>query len=420
MSPHAVEVQPDRVRRPRVLRIISRLNVGGPARHAVLLNTGLQARGFETLLVHGTVGPAEASFDHLVQEERIRSLRIPTLGRRVHLFDDISAFVSIWRAIRDFEPDIVHTHTAKAGALGRAAAAVHNALGSAAHRILIVHTFHGHVLEGYFSGIANRLVRWAERALSWITDCTIAISERQRKDLVDRFRVAPASRTVVIPLGLRLGNLLVLTQDDRDRARAAAGYRDEFVVGFVGRLVPVKQVDVLIEAIALMKRELPTVRLVITGDGPERASLEARARAVHVDDITTFRGWREDLVATYAPLDVVALTSRNEGTPVALIEAMAAGVPIAATAVGGVPDVVTDGQTGLLTRESAPEIAKALLTIARDRGTAAARAIKAREIVRTTYSDTALVDRVAALYEDLLQGTHSGADGVRARLRKPA
>jgi glycosyltransferase involved in cell wall biosynthesis len=418
VSPPAVDSL-ERHGRPRVLRIISRLNVGGPARHAILLNRGLQERGFETLLVHGAVGDGEGSFDHLVREERIRSLRVPTLGRRLHPLDDIRAFASVWGAMRDFQPDIVHTHTAKAGALGRAAAALHNRMRTPSRRVAVVHTFHGHVLEGYFGASGNRLVRAAERMLSRVTDCTIAISELQRRDLVDRFHVATASRTVVIHLGLRLGDLLSLRPEDRNRTRIAAGYNDEFVVGFVGRLVPIKQVHVLVDAIALVQREL-AVRLIITGDGPERASLDARARAAGVGSITTFAGWRDDLVATYAPLDAFALTSKNEGTPVALIEAMAAGVPVLATAVGGVPDVVTDGETGVLTGQSAADVARALLNIARDRAAAAERAAKAREVVGTRYTDTALVEAVAALYDDLLQRNRSGSRAIGARLHEPA
>ena len=386
--------------RPRVLRIISRLNVGGPARHAVILNGGLQERGFDTLLVHGTVGPGEASFDHLPEQLGIPSHRIPTLGRRLHPLDDIRAFIAVWKVMRDFQPDIVHTHTAKAGVLGRIAAALHNGLGSPSRHIVIVHTFHGHVLEGYFGALGSRLARVAERALSSITDCTVAISELQRKDLVERFHVASPGRTVVVPLGLQLDDLLALTSEDRTRARANEGYADDLVVGFIGRLVPIKQVSLLIDAMSIVRRELPAVRLVITGDGTERESLEARARAAGLEDITAFMGWRENLRSAYAPLDVVALTSKNEGTPVALIEAMAAGVPVVATAVGGVPDVVA-GDTGLLTDQSPHAIAQALLAVARHRAAARARAVRAREVVRTKYAPTALVDRIAGLYARL-------------------
>jgi len=405
--------------RPRVLRIISRLNVGGPARHVVILNSGLEKRGFDTLLVYGTVGADEGSFDHLASECGIASRRVSSLGRRLHLLDDMRAFGGVWSAIREFQPDIVHTHTAKAGALGRAAAWIRNTLRRSNPRIVVVHTFHGHVLEGYFSGIGDRFARSAERALSRATDCTIAISEGQRQALVERFRVADAARTVVVPLGLQLDDLLSLTPEQRARARAAESYGDEFVVGYVGRLVPVKQVEVLIDAMAIVRKELPRARLVIAGDGPERSALAERAATAIAAGLTSFLGWREDLTAVYAPLDVLALTSRNEGTPVALIEAMAAGIPVAATAVGGVPDVVAHGRTGLLTGKTAADVASALLSIARDRAAAAVRAVNARESVRSTYSDTALVDRIARLYEHLLRN-RSASTTVRARLHEPA
>ena len=419
MSSPAVDARRT-ARRPRILRIISRLNVGGPARHAVLLNAGLQQRGFETLLVHGTVGAGEGSFDHLVQQQGIAALRVPTLGRRLRPVDDMRAWLAIRKVIRDFQPDLVHTHTAKAGALGRAAAALPGALGPTGKHIAIVHTFHGHVFEGYFNGIGSWLARLAERGMSRVTDCTIAISERQRHDLVERFHVAAAARTVVVPLGLQLDALLSLTQEDRARARAAAGLGDAFVVGFVGRLVPIKHLELLIDAIAIVRKALADVRLVITGDGPERPSLEGYAREAGLEDVTLFAGWREDLAATYAILDAVALTSKNEGTPVALIEAMAAGVPVVATAVGGVPDVIADGETGLLTSQSAPAIADALVKIARDRGGALGRAAGARENVQTSYSDRALLERMAGLYEELLRGNRSAPLGVRARLHEPA
>jgi glycosyltransferase involved in cell wall biosynthesis len=405
--------------RRRVLRVIARLNVGGPARHSVILNTGLAHRGFETLLLHGTVRDGEASFDHLAEQQRLRTVRITALGRRIRFLDDVRAFVGIWRTLRQFQPDIVHTHTAKAGALGRLAAALRNVFLPVDRKIVVVHTFHGHVLQGYFGPIGTRAARMAERLLSSVTDCTIAISELQRRDLVERFRVAPASRTVVVPLGLDLSPLLAQTSRDRARARQVDVNYTEFVVGFVGRLVPIKNVDLLIEAIAMVRSELPGIRFVITGDGPERDRLERRARDAGVFDISTFQGWQEDLAAVYARLDLLALTSSNEGTPVALIEAMAAGVPVVATAVGGVADVVQDHVTGLLTEESARSVADSILETARAPEAASDRTQRAREFVAANFSDRTLVDRISMLYENLVQRKRSSA-AVRAELRKPA
>jgi len=371
-----------------VVRIIARLNVGGPARHAVLLDTGLRARGFQTLLVHGSVSDEEASFEQLAERSGIPTSRVPALGRRIHLLDDARAFLGVWRAIRHARPDVVHTHTAKAGALGRIAATIHNLTRPRRTRCAIVHTFHGHVLEGYFGAVGNVLARLIERGLGGLTDCTIAISELQRRDLVDRFRVAARARTVVVPLGLDLGALAAVSR------RGHEG----FVVGFVGRLVPIKNVGALLHAIAIASREIPDLRLTIYGDGPQRVPLEAMARALSIDDRVTFAGWHNELPDLYAGLDVVALTSLNEGTPVAVIEAMAAGVPVVASAVGGVPDVVDHGVTGLLTTTSAEDIAAALVQVHRDPESTSARAARARAIVSERYGTERLVSRIADLY----------------------
>jgi glycosyltransferase involved in cell wall biosynthesis len=395
----------------RVLRVIARLNVGGPARHAVILDAGLRHRNFETLLLHGTVREGEASFDHLAEQRGLRTVRLSSLGRRIRVLDDVRAFAGIWRTLREFQPDIVHTHTAKAGALGRFAAALHNVFIPRERKAVVVHTFHGHVLQGYFGPIGTRFVRVAERFLAAMTDCTIAISELQRRDLVDTFGVAQPARTVVVSLGLELEPLLTITSEDRARVRAAAGYDKEFVVGFVGRLVPIKHTTMLIDAVKIVRHELPQIRLVITGDGPERHRLEARARDSGVADITAFNGWQEDLGAVYAPLDLLVLTSRNEGTPVALIEAMAAGVPVAATAVGGVPDVIQDRVTGLLTDESPRSVADSILETARAPQAAADRAVRAREFARANFSESSLLDRMSDLYERLLRQKRRSSGG---------
>jgi glycosyltransferase involved in cell wall biosynthesis len=377
----------------RSLRIISRLNVGGPARHAVLLDAGLRAHGWETLLVHGRVSPGEASFEHLATERSLPTQPVTALGRRIQFWDDARAFVGIWRAIRRFRPAVVHTHTAKAGTLGRLAAAIHNATLPRSQRCVVLHTFHGHVLEGYFSPLGSALVRIAERTLARLTDCTIVISELQRRDLVDRFRIIAAGRAVVIPLGLELGDLLALPTRQPDTS---------FTIGYVGRLVPIKNVESLICAFALVRESIPAARLVIAGDGPERSRLEALVRRLELARYVEFRGWCADLPDLYATFDALALTSLNEGTPVALIEAMAAGVPVVATSVGGVPDVVGDAM-GVLTTTGVEAIAQGLLDVASDPTAALIRAARARDHVRSRYDAARLVDRVAGLYGTLVQ-----------------
>ena len=195
----------------RVIRIIARLNVGGPARHVTILDRGLGARGYDTLLVYGTSGPQEGSLERLA--DGLPTVPIQDLGRRIRLTSDLRAFVRLVRLMFARQPQVVQFHTAKAGALGRVAALLYNGTRRKRHRAVIVHTFHGHVLEGYFGRVGNWLARVAERALGLITDCVIAISESQRRDLVSRFHVIPAAKTVVVPLGLELDRLLEMTAD---------------------------------------------------------------------------------------------------------------------------------------------------------------------------------------------------------------
>jgi glycosyltransferase involved in cell wall biosynthesis len=387
-----------------ILRIIARLNMGGPARHTVLLDAGLRQRGFHTLLVHGSLGEGEGSFEYLARAEGLPTRRIPALGRRIHVWDDIRAFAAVTRTIWHEQPDIVHTHTAKAGVLGRVAAALYNATRPSRARCAVVHTFHGHVLEGYFGRFGNTLVRIAERGLGRLTDCTIAISDLQRRDLVERYRVAAPDRTTVVPLGLDLHSFAELTEQARPALRRQLGLAEEdFSVGFVGRFVPIKNLGELLRAVAIARKVVPRIRLALAGDGPDRATLEATATRLGIRDRVDFLGWRTDLVSFYGSLDVLALASANEGTPVAIIEAMAAGVPVVATAVGGVPDVIEDGVTGLLTEPAADAIAAGLVSVAQDRIGAARRASRARQLVAKRYDPGQLVDRIAELYRHVLE-----------------
>jgi len=384
--------------RPKVLRVIARLNVGGPARQAVLLHGGLRQRGFETRLVHGTVSPGEADLEGLLPAGRDGVIKIPELGARIRPLDDLRAFASLVRLVFRERPDVVHTHTAKAGALGRIAAAAYNLTRARPRRCLVVHTFHGHVFGGYFGALGNGLVRLAERLLARGTDCVVTISPRQQEALVGRFRVAPGSRVSMVPLGLDL-EALSSVQGTTPAFRQSLGFSVEaFLVGCVGRLVPIKEVGLLLEAVSLALPRAPLLRLAVVGDGPEREGLERRARMPDLEGRVAFTGWRRDLPALYGGLDAVALSSRNEGTPVALIEAMAAGRPVVATAVGGVPDVVEHCRSGLLVPPADPgAFASALVTLSCD---AAGRARMAAEGRRAAarYNPGRLLDDVEALY----------------------
>ena len=404
---------PDDARPLRVLRVIARLNVGGPALHTVILNDGLRRRGLDTLLVYGSVGPQEASFEDLARARALPTVHVPQLGRRISFFDDALALARVVRLVWRWAPDVVHTHTAKAGTLGRIAALVYNVAARRSRRCAVIHTFHGHVLEGYFGPLGSAAVRAIERVLARITDRIVTISVRQRDDITRRFSIAPPGKVVIVPLGLELGPLLALEERTAGLRSGASVASDEVVVGYVGRLVPIKDLETLVRGVALARPRLPGIRLLIAGDGDERPALEARVKELGLDDCVEFLGWRGDLAALYRRMHVFALTSINEGTPVSLIEAMAAGVPVVATSVGGVPDVVEDGVTGLLLPPRQPEaVASAIVATVTQPDRATAMAVRARQSVRDRFDSARLVQETEAMYRQTLFETRGGAPAV--------
>jgi glycosyltransferase involved in cell wall biosynthesis len=331
----------------KIVRIVARLNIGGPAWHVTVLSRRLVPAGFDTLLVHGSLAHGEAPLDCPLGPH-VRTLQIPELGREVRLFQDFAALLRLVRLVFVERPDIVHTHTSKAGTLGRVASFVYNLTRSRRRRCLVVHTFHGHVFRGYFGRFGTMAVRVAERLLGRVTDTVITISPRQRDDIVTVHQIVPAGRVEVVRLGFELDPLLALDGAEPG-LRDELGYLETDVVfAFVGRLVPIKDPATLIRAFALVRARVPNARLMFVGDGELRREMETLVESLGVSSAVSFLGWRNDLRSVYATLDVLTLSSISEGTPVALIEAMAAGRAAIATSVGGTADVVADGFTGIL------------------------------------------------------------------------
>ena len=347
----------------RVLRIIARLNVGGPSLHVAHLTRGLADRGYETTLVAGSVGPDEGSMEYAARELGIEPLFVPDLQREIAAGLDLAAVRQLRDVMRDVRPQVVHTHTAKAGAVGRMAAI--------AARLqqppVVVHTFHGHVLRGYFGGTRTAMFRRVERALARRTDKLIAVSPEVRDELV-ALGVAPIEKFEVIRLGLDLEGRAIAPPGEAEAERERLGIpSSRFLVGWFGRMTEIKRVGDLLEAVARLLENGVDAELVLAGDGPQRAELEAHAHALRVADRAHFLGMRRDVAALYGACDVVALTSANEGTPVSLIEALAAGTPVVSTDVGGVRDVVDDERTGILVPPHDPQaVAEALTRLARD------------------------------------------------------
>ena len=384
-------------RRIRVLRVIARMNIGGPAHHVALLSGALDPERYETLLVCGRVGSGEASFEALAEEYGARLHRLPALSPEISPRADVKALRQLSTVIEGFRPDIVHTHTAKAGFLGRVAAA------TTSPRPIIVHTYHGHVLEGYFGPLKTSLYRTLERILARESDQLVGVSGATIDDLV-RLRVAPRDAFVQISLGLTLEPFLRAERPDGVAVREELAVADdEILVSCVGRLVPIKRIDVALRAVARTRAQGEPIVLAVVGDGDERPALESLAEQLGVDGAVHFLGYRDDTPAIAAASDIALLTSDNEGTPVALIESAAAGRPAVATDVGGVADVVRP-DAGLLVRAGDPEVAaialRALARMPADRRTAMGEA--ARRHVRRRYASERLLSDVDDLYQRLL------------------
>jgi glycosyltransferase involved in cell wall biosynthesis len=383
----------------RVLRVIARLNVGGPALHVSYLTKGLADRGYETTLVAGHVGGAEGSMEYAARELGVEPVMLPSLQRDIAAGPDLGAVRRLRELIQTLRPHIVHTHTAKAGAVGRLAAAA----ARAPEPPIVVHTFHGHVLRGYFGRPSTAVFRQVERALARRTDRLIAVSPEVRDDLVAE-GIAPREKFEVIRLGLDLDRRATPAPEESARLREQLGLAPStLLVAWLGRMTEIKRVDDLLQAFADLRARGVDAQLALAGDGPLRPSLVELARSLGVAESVRFLGMLEEVAPLYGAADVVALTSGNEGTPVTLIEALAAGTPVVSTDVGGVRDVVRDGETGLLAPAGDVQaIASALERLASDGGLRAAMAAAAPADVRERYSVARLLDDMDGLYRGLL------------------
>ena len=351
---------------PRVLRIINRFNLGGPTHNAAYLTRYLP-NDYETLLVGGSQEATEEGSHHILQNLGVEPLILPELQREVAPWRDRGAYTRIKKLIKEFKPDIVHTHAAKAGAVGRMAAAD---LGVKA----IVHTFHGHVFHSYFGPVRTALYKNIERFLARRSSSIIAISDKQKSELVDEHRITSADKVSVIPLGFDLSRFQTDQEAKRALFRKVYGVADdEIAIGIVGRLVPIKNHDLFLDVLARVSRKTGRkLRAFIVGDGEERERLQSRVNELGMSQVMgpyfnghgfghgvngkpmveraliTFTSWIKEVDIVNAGVDIVMLTSLNEGTPVSLIEAQAANKPIISTRVGGIENVVVPENTALL------------------------------------------------------------------------
>ena len=381
----------------RILRIIARLNVGGPAMHTILLTKLLSADRFFSTLISGQVSPSEGDMHYLADEQGVSPYIIPELGREIRWRDDVIALWKLYRLMRTQRPTIVHTHTAKAGMLGRVAAKL-------AGVPIIVHTFHGHVFHSYFSRRKTQFFLWIERILGKVTDAIITVSPKQREEILS-YGIGHPDKVRAIGLGLELEQF-VNDQVQRGKLRQDLHIAPEApLIGIIARLAPIKGHTYFLEAARQVIEKHPYAQFVVVGDGELRGELEHYTDTLGIRSHVHFTGFRRDLPEIYADVDVVVLSSLNEGSPLTLIEALAAGKPVVASQVGGVGDLVQHEQSGFLVP---PKDSKLLaegimrmLTLSQDER--AQMGMNGRNSVYPKYHISTLVKNVETLYKELLE-----------------
>jgi GT2 family glycosyltransferase/glycogen synthase len=405
-------------RKTKILRIIARLNVGGPAIHVHLLTTGLKPERFETILVTGSISDQEGDMSYLFQGDLHQHCRISVLKRDISIAMDIRVIYRIFRLLCQVRPDIVHTHTAKAGFTARMAVLIYNLVFR--KKIKIVHTFHGHIFEGYFNRFKSLLFVHIERIVARGTDVIIAISESQRKDMTEKYQIAPPDKIRTIELGFDLDPFLS-SGKLKGLFRKELGVSDKtLLIGIIGRLVPIKNHEMFFDAAVLFLSANPEndVKFVVVGDGEFRRRLEIYCHKRGLNQHVVFCGWIQDISLVYADLDILALTSLNEGTPVSIIEAMASSVPVLATRVGGIQDLLgkpvnetiesygfTVCERGVLClSKDSVGFSKGLCYLAgEDRKIKEARIQRARANVVKRFAKERLLKEIESLYDQLIE-----------------
>ncbi len=404
--------------RIKLLRFIARLNIGGPSIHVYLLTKGLDPAKFHSILVTGKISHQEGDMSYLFESLSEKPIVIDDLQREIRPWLDIRAFLKILALLHTENPSIVDTHTAKAGTTARLAVILYNSL----HRkqIRTVHTFHGHVFEGYFSKIKSSAFIWVERLLARGTDIIVAISASQKRDLSEKFKIAPPCRIKTIPLGFDLKPFLS-SRKFKGQLRKRLGIPESTaVVGIIGRLVPIKNHRMFFDAAKRFLESHPERKAVflVVGDGELRERLEQYTRDSGIASNVRFMGWMRNLPFVYADVDILALTSLNEGTPFSIIEAMASSVPVIAAGVGGVPDLLgkSEGrrsrasfevhERGILCKNGdARGFAEGLQFLMEiDSNERSARVDRARVFVEEQFSEKRLLRDMETLYQELVRG----------------
>ena len=390
---------------PKVLRIINRFNIGGPTYNATFL-TKFISEDYETLLVGGLPEQDESDSLHILEDYGVKPLLIPEMKRIPNFKSDREAYRKIKQIIEEFQPDIVHTHAAKAGALGRKAA-------KACGVPVIVHTFHGHVFHSYFGKTKTLLYKIIERRLAKISNGIIAISRMQKEELSSVHGICRPDKIKVIPLGFDLLKFRENLAEKRTETRQKWKLNeDEVAVAIVGRLAPIKNHGLFLDTITLLAQKDIRARYFIVGDGQEKPLIEKRVKELEAQyglkiELTS---WIKDIATFNAGMDIICLSSDNEGTPVSLIEAQASGVPVVSTDVGGVKDILDEGNTGFVVPKRDPEaFSKKLQLLIENKEIRTKMSQNGWNFVRDKFHYTTLVKNMESYYAELIEKTRKNA-----------
>ena len=403
-------------KKTKVLQIIARLNIGGPAIHLAFLVHGLDHSRFESTLVTGQVSPEEGDMSYLFDGLHEKVVMIPELQRELNLVKDVMSFCRVLKILRQEKPDIVHTHTAKAGSIGRLAVLVYNIIYR--KKVGVLHTFHGHVFRGYFGKLKSWFFVFTERWLAKITDMIVVVSDSQKQELCSQYHIGPPEKFRTIKLGFDLKPFFSAESHKGSFRRSLGIDEHTILVGIVGRLVPIKNHTMFLKSARVFLDQNPDIptKFLVIGDGELRNDLESFCDEQGLSDHVHFCGWRRDLPTVYADLDILCMTSVNEGTPVSIIEAMASSVPVISTDAGGVRDLLgmlmqgvsPNGflvlERGILCRQDDPEgFAGGLQYVIKNKRIGEKISNTARSFVSRVYAREEILKDMESVYLNLVR-----------------
>lgn len=388
----------------RVLQITGRLSIGGPSIHVVLLSQYLRDRGYDAQLVSGEAIANESDMGYFAEAHGVVPLLIPHIARKLNPIQDLMMLWRLYQLMRNTKPDIIHTHTTKAGFLGRVA-------GRLAGVSVIVHTFHSHIFDNHHGRLRQRLYLWLERRASLASDAIITLTEGLRQELAEVLHIARRGRITVLPLGMELTQFAETPRHGRVFREQRGIPYDVPLIGTVGRLAPVKNHTLFLQAAVLVRQKFPNARFAIVGDGAERPRLERMVNRLGLRESVIFTGWQKEVIPIYSDLDVNIISSIHEGTPVSIIEALASGCPVVATRVGGLPDLLQGGELGQLVTPNNPQaLADAIIHTLENP--------PEMDTIQTTILDNYAIERLINDLDSLYQGlltkknrTKSSANG---------